>query len=78
MCFQSLRGNGLLNGLFVCPQNNLDETAHSKHPVKGGPTIPFVADCAFADTAQIPERFPLSTAVVYECVSKRKASALSL
>lgn len=65
------------------PKTTWKKTSHSKHPVsdhlsKGVPTIPFESDCAFADTAQIPQQFLLSTAVVYECVSERTASAMSL
>jgi len=68
---------------FDVPKTTWKKTSKSKHPVgyhlsKGGPTIPFVSDCAFADTAQIPQRFLLSTAVVYECVSERTASSMSL
>lgn len=50
------------------PKTTWMKTTHTKHSSsKGVPTIPFVSDRAFADTAQLPQRFLFSTAAV-ECV----------
>lgn len=61
------------NYLYV-PKTTWIKTTHTKHPVsyhlsKGGPIVPFISDRTFTDSAQIPQRFLFSAAVV--CVGEK-------
>lgn len=61
--------------LYV-PKTTWMKTAHSKHPVsyhlsKGGPTIPFVADCFCRHHSDLTAFSPLYSSGVWVCVKEK-------